>query len=112
MLPPSLFLNVQPDYVNAHMMVPTGPETVRITYDWLFEPERLPLAENEKPAQKMVRFRSLGCYPLTAAIESQAATLDAVIAELRTSRRSERAGRLIDLDEASSMERKKREGYF
>jgi Rieske 2Fe-2S family protein len=45
MLPPSLFLNVHPDYVNAHMMVPTGPETVRITYDWLFEPERLPLAE-------------------------------------------------------------------
>ena len=45
MLPPSLFLNVHPDYVNAHMMVPTGPETVRITYDWLFEPERLPLGE-------------------------------------------------------------------
>ncbi len=45
MLPPSLFLNVQPDYVNAHMMVPTGPESVRITYDWLFEPERLPLGE-------------------------------------------------------------------
>ena len=43
MLPPSLFLNVHPDYVNAHMMVPTGPETVRIVYDWLFEPERLPL---------------------------------------------------------------------
>ena len=45
MLPPSLFLNVQPDYVNAHMMVPTGPQSVRITYDWLFEPERLPLGE-------------------------------------------------------------------
>lgn len=47
MLPPSLFLNVQPDYVNAHMMVATGPETVRITYDWLFEPERLPLAADD-----------------------------------------------------------------
>ena len=47
MLPPSLFLNVHPDYVNAHMVVPTGPETVRITYDWLFEPERLPLAEED-----------------------------------------------------------------
>lgn len=47
MLPPSLFLNVHPDYVNAHMMVPIGPETVRITYDWLFEPERLPLAEGD-----------------------------------------------------------------
>jgi sulfate adenylyltransferase subunit 2 len=73
---------------------------------------RLPLAPNEQPQQKMVRFRSLGCYPLTAAIESEAATLDDVIAELRESRWSERAGRLIDMDEASSMERKKREGYF
>jgi sulfate adenylyltransferase subunit 2 len=73
---------------------------------------RLPLAPDEQPQQKMVRFRSLGCYPLTAAIESEAATLDDVIAELRESRWSERAGRLIDMDEASSMERKKREGYF
>jgi len=47
MLPPGLFLNVQPDYVNAHLMTPTGPESVRITYDWLFEPERLPLAEDD-----------------------------------------------------------------
>jgi sulfate adenylyltransferase subunit 2 len=74
--------------------------------------ERLPLAADEQPANKMVRFRSLGCYPLTAAIESDATTLDAMIAELRASRWSERAGRLIDMDEASSMERKKREGYF
>jgi sulfate adenylyltransferase subunit 2 len=73
---------------------------------------RLPLAPDEQPQQKMVRFRSLGCYPLTAAIESEATTLDDVIAELRESRWSERAGRLIDMDEASSMERKKREGYF
>jgi sulfate adenylyltransferase subunit 2 len=73
---------------------------------------RLPLAADEQPQQKMVRFRSLGCYPLTAAMESVAATLDEVIAELRESRWSERAGRLIDMDEASSMERKKREGYF
>ena len=60
----------------------------------------------------MVRFRSLGCYPLTAAIESEATTLDAVIAELQASRRSEREGRVIDMDESASMERKKREGYF
>jgi sulfate adenylyltransferase subunit 2 len=73
---------------------------------------RLPLAIHEKHENKMVRFRSLGCYPLTAAIESEAATLDAIIAELRASRWSERAGRLIDMDEAPSMERKKREGYF
>ncbi len=78
----------------------------------LVDDERLPLAADEQPAQKMVRFRSLGCYPLTAAMESEATTLDAVIAELRGSRWSERAGRLIDMDEPSSMERKKREGYF
>jgi sulfate adenylyltransferase subunit 2 len=73
---------------------------------------RMPLAREDEPEQKMVRFRSLGCYPLTAAVESEAETLDDVIAELRESRWSERAGRLIDMDEASSMERKKREGYF
>ncbi len=78
----------------------------------MVDDERLPLAADEQPANKMVRFRSLGCYPLTAAIESDAATLEAMIAELRESRWSERAGRLIDMDETSSMERKKREGYF
>ena len=78
----------------------------------MVDDERLPLAPDEQPMQKTVRFRSLGCYPLTAAIESNAATLDAVIAELRASRRSERAGRLIDMDETASMERKKQEGYF
>jgi sulfate adenylyltransferase subunit 2 len=60
----------------------------------------------------MVRFRSLGCYPLSAAIESSAATLDDIIAEMQTSRISERAGRLIDSDASASMEKKKREGYF
>jgi sulfate adenylyltransferase subunit 2 len=78
----------------------------------MVDDERLPLGADETPADKMVRFRSLGCYPLTAAIESEAATLDAVIAELQASRRSERDGRLIDMDESASMERKKREGYF
>jgi sulfate adenylyltransferase subunit 2 len=78
----------------------------------LVDDDRLPLAPDGQPAQRMVRFRSLGCYPLTAAMESGATTLDAVIAELRESRWSERAGRLIDMDETSSMERKKREGYF
>jgi sulfate adenylyltransferase subunit 2 len=78
----------------------------------MVDDERLPLAAGEQPVHKMVRFRSLGCYPLTAAIESEAATLDAVIAELQASRRSERDGRLIDMDESASMERKKREGYF
>jgi sulfate adenylyltransferase subunit 2 len=73
---------------------------------------RLPLAPGETPQMRRVRFRSLGCYPLSAAVESDADTLDAVIAELRASRASERQGRLIDADETASMERKKREGYF
>jgi sulfate adenylyltransferase subunit 2 len=59
-----------------------------------------------------VRFRTLGCYPLSGAIESEAETLDAVIAEMQASRHSERQGRLIDHDGAASMERKKQEGYF
>lgn len=74
--------------------------------------ERLPLEPGEVPEMKLVRFRSLGCYPLSAAVESTATTLDDIIDEMRTSRESERAGRLIDTDEAASMEKKKREGYF
>jgi sulfate adenylyltransferase subunit 2 len=74
--------------------------------------ERLPLDPGEKPEMLMVRFRTLGCYPLTGAIESDAADLDDVLAELLVSTKSERQGRLIDHDEAASMERKKREGYF
>jgi len=73
---------------------------------------RLPLAPGETPQPMQVRFRTLGCYPLTAAVVSEAATLDAVIAELRGSRRSERAGRLIDGELADSIEAKKAEGYF
>ena len=61
---------------------------------------------------RRVRFRTLGCYPLTGAVESDAGTLDEVLAEMRDSTTSERQGRLIDSDEAGSMEKKKREGYF
>src|ERR1041385_8263657 len=74
--------------------------------------ERLPLLPGEQPEIRMVRFRSLGCYPLSAAIESEAETLDDIIAEMVATRTSERSGRLIDNDEAASMEKKKREGYF
>jgi sulfate adenylyltransferase subunit 2 len=74
--------------------------------------ERLPLLPGETPEIRTVRFRSLGCYPLSAAIESTASTLDDIIEEMITARTSERAGRLIDSDEAASMEKKKREGYF
>ncbi len=66
----------------------------------------------ERPVQRMVRFRSLGCYPFSAAVASEAATLDDILAEMRTSKESERAGRLIDFDQEASMEKKKREGYF
>jgi sulfate adenylyltransferase subunit 2 len=74
--------------------------------------ERMPLLPGEVEETRMVRFRSLGCYPLSAAIESEAQTLDDIIAEMLATRTSERSGRLIDNDEAASMERKKREGYF
>lgn len=74
--------------------------------------ERMRLEPGEVPQTRMVRFRSLGCYPLTGAIESTAATLPDIIAETLATRQTERGGRLIDRDEAASMERKKREGYF
>jgi len=74
--------------------------------------ERMPLLAGEVEETRMVRFRSLGCYPLSAAIESSATTLDDIIEEMLATRTSERSGRLIDHDETASMEKKKREGYF
>ena len=73
---------------------------------------RMPLRPGETPVMRQVRFRSLGCYPLSAAVESDATDLSAILAEMRATRSSERAGRLIDHDQDASMERKKREGYF
>lgn len=73
---------------------------------------RLKLRPGEQVEERMVRFRTLGCYPLTGAIVSQATTLEKVITEMLVSRCSERHGRMIDCDEAGSMEKKKREGYF
>jgi sulfate adenylyltransferase subunit 2 len=73
---------------------------------------RLPLHPGEVAEMRSIRFRTLGCYPLTGAIESEADTLEAIIEEMRLSSTSERQGRLIDFDEAASMEKKKREGYF
>lgn len=74
--------------------------------------QRLPLAPGEHPETRKVRFRTPGCNPLTKATESEAETLDSIIDELRATRYSERQGRLIDTDEAGSMEKKKREGYL
>ena len=78
----------------------------------MVDDERLPLEPGEKPEEKWVRFRTLGCYPLTAGIESNAATLEEIVAETLGATTSERQGRIIDFDGAGSMERKKQEGYF
>ncbi|HDZ71980.1 MAG TPA: sulfate adenylyltransferase subunit CysD [Aurantimonas coralicida] len=78
----------------------------------MVDDDRLPLAPGEKPIKRRIRFRTLGCYPLTAAIESAAATLREIVYEMLLARSSERSGRLIDHDGADSMEKKKREGYF
>ena len=78
----------------------------------MVDDERLPLAEGETAQMREVRFRTLGCYPLTGAVESSAATLPEIIVELLASRQSERQGRAIDKDQIGSMEKKKQEGYF
>ena len=78
----------------------------------MVDDDRLPLAENETPREEVVRFRTLGCYPLTAAVRSNAASVEDIIQETAAARTSEREGRLIDSDQAGSMEKKKREGYF
>jgi len=86
---------------------------VRRSGVWIMvDDDRLPLKDGECPEMRRVRFRTLGCYPLTGAIESVAATPAEIVAELHAARRSERQGRLIDGDEEAAMERKKREGYF
>jgi sulfate adenylyltransferase subunit 2 len=78
----------------------------------LVDDDRLPLRPGETPMMKKVRFRTLGCYPLSGAIESEASTLTAIIQEMLLATQSERQGRIIDFDQAGSMEEKKREGYF
>lgn len=78
----------------------------------MVDDERMPLKPGETPQMRKVRFRTLGCYPLTGAIESDADTLPAIIREMLLARSSERQGRLIDHDQAASMEKKKQEGYF
>ena len=78
----------------------------------MVDDDRFPLAPGEVPVDRSIRFRTLGCYPLTGAVESEAATLPAVIQEMLLTTTSERQGRAIDHDQAASMEKKKREGYF
>jgi sulfate adenylyltransferase subunit 2 len=78
----------------------------------MVDDDRLPLEPNERPEMQTIRFRTLGCYPLSGAIESNAATVEEIVAEMQVAKVSERQGRLIDSDDAASMEKKKREGYF
>ena len=107
------------DYIAAEA-IPVVPlyfaaprPVVRRNGVWIMvDDERMRLEPGETPEVRSVRFRTLGCYPLSGAIDSEAATLDSVIAEMRASRSSERQGRLIDSDQAGSMEKKKAEGYF
>jgi sulfate adenylyltransferase subunit 2 len=78
----------------------------------MVDDSRMPLGPREQPEHRMIRFRTLGCYPLTGALESTADTLPAIIQETRATRHSERQGRVIDHDQSGSMEKKKQEGYF
>ncbi len=78
----------------------------------MVDDERMPLYDGEEPMRKKIRFRTLGCYPLTGAIESEANTLPAIIQEMLLTTSSERQGRVIDHDQSASMEKKKQEGYF
>ena len=88
------------------------PVVKRLGHWIMVDDDRLPLEPDETPELRVVRFRTLGCYPLTAAVESAAATLDEIVAETLAVTTSERQGRVIDHDGAGSMERKKQEGYF
>jgi sulfate adenylyltransferase subunit 2 len=78
----------------------------------MVDDDRMPMNKGEVPEMRSVRFRTLGCYPLTGAVESTANTLEGIIQEMLLTRTSERQGRMIDHDSAASMEKKKEEGYF
>jgi sulfate adenylyltransferase subunit 2 len=90
----------------------TRPIVMRSGQLIMVDDDRLPLGAGERPDMRLVRFRTLGCYPLTGAVESNATTLQAIVAEMIAARTSERGGRLIDQEASASMEKKKREGYF
>jgi len=98
-LPPLYFADVRPVVERDGTLI-------------MVDDERLPLRAGERPVEKKVRFRTLGCYPLTGGIESEADSVAAIVEELQAATTSERQGRVIDRDPGSSMERKKREGYF
>ncbi|MEM9223808.1 MAG: sulfate adenylyltransferase subunit CysD [Pseudomonadota bacterium] len=101
-------IEIVPLYFAAKRPVITRDGTMIMIDD----PDRIEFKPGEEPVEKMVRFRTLGCWPLTGATESSATTLPEIVAEMLIARTSEREGRVIDHDEAGSMEKKKREGYF
>ena len=100
-------IDIVPLYFSAERPVVTRSGQLLMVDD-----DRMKLLPGEQPEMRRVRFRTLGCYPLTAAVESDAATLSAIVGEMFVARTSERQGRLIDHDEVGAMEMKKREGYF
>jgi sulfate adenylyltransferase subunit 2 len=106
------YINVESVPVVSLYFSDTRPVVERDGMLIMVDDERFTLRPDEVILNQEVRFRTLGCYPLTGAIRSHAKTVEEVISEMRTTNQSERAGRLIDLDESSSMEKKKREGYF
>jgi sulfate adenylyltransferase subunit 2 len=99
-------------YVNPLYFAKMRPMVKRGEQLIMVDDDRYPLNEDEKPFEAMVRFRTLGCYPLTAAVESSATTIKEVVEEVLNVNLSERATRLIDGDNEDSMEKKKTEGYF
>jgi sulfate adenylyltransferase subunit 2 len=88
------------------------PTVVRDGLTLMVDDDRFALKPGERPVMRSIRFRTLGCYPLTGAVESEAATLPEIIKEMLLTTTSERRGRAIDLDQTNSMEQKKQEGYF
>jgi sulfate adenylyltransferase subunit 2 len=99
------------DVVPLYFAAPR-PTVLRDGQIIVVDDHRMRLTPGETPVDRMVRFRSLGCYPLSAAVESDADSLEAIVREMQSTRVSERAGRLIDQDQDASMEKKKRVGYF
>ena len=98
--------------IHAYLAAHEQKELLRFCVVGSVDDERMPLRPGETPQQRSVRFRTLGCYPLTGAVESTAATLPEIIQEMLLTTTSERQGRMIDHDQAASMEKKKQEGYF
>jgi len=99
------------DVVPLYFAAPR-PTVIRDGMLIVVDDERMRFKPGERPEDRVVRFRSLGCYPLSAAVSSSASNLEEIVEEMKTTRESERAGRLIDQDQEASMEKKKREGYF